>query len=67
MFVQVSHAFAMFPPTRYVRGEATRQHKRDDLYRICSKLEYGKPACILWLYNAICQFYVVFPDRYFSA
>jgi hypothetical protein len=26
MFVQGSHAFTMFPPTRYVMGGATRAH-----------------------------------------
>ena len=39
MFVQGSHAFAMFPPTRYVRGGATRAHKRDDLYQLFDKIE----------------------------
>ena len=41
-----------FPPTRYVRGGATRAHKRDDLYPISSKLTYRLPACIVWLYYA---------------
>jgi hypothetical protein len=29
-------------------GGATRAHKRDDLYPILSKFEYGEPACIVW-------------------
>ena len=45
-----SHAFAMFPPTRYVRGGATRAHRFDDLYPIWPKLDYSQPACIAWLY-----------------
>ena len=39
MFVQGSHAFAMFLPTRYVRGGVTRAHKRDDLYQLFDKIE----------------------------
>ncbi len=27
-------------------------HVHDYLYRIWSKLEYGRPACISWLYKA---------------
>ena len=46
MFVWGSHAFAMCPPTHYVRGGATRVHTCDDLYPIWSKLEYRLPACI---------------------
>ena len=42
-----------FPPTRYVRGGASRAHKRDDLYQNFSKAEYGEPAWIVWLYNAV--------------
>jgi hypothetical protein len=34
-------------------GGATRAHIRDDLYPICSIMEYGEPACIVWLYNAL--------------
>ena len=45
-----SHAFAMFPPTRYVRGGATRAQGGDDLYPIWSKLKYKLSACIVWLY-----------------
>jgi hypothetical protein len=51
-----------FPPTRYVMGGATRAHVRDDLYPICSKMEYGEPVCIVWLYNAL---YAVFLDNFF--
>ena len=42
-----------FPPTRYVRGGASRTHKRDDLYQICSKVAYGEPAYTVWLYSAV--------------
>ena len=35
-----------FLPTRYVRGRASRTHKRDDLYQNFSKVEYGEPAAL---------------------
>jgi hypothetical protein len=54
-----------FPPTRYVMGGATRAHIRDDLYPILSKLEFGRPAYIVWLYNALWLFYEVFLDNFF--
>ena len=60
-----SHAFAMFPPTRYVRGGATRAHKRDDLYPISSKFEYRLPACIVWLYYASSSTMWWFSDNFF--
>ena len=41
-----------FPPTRYVRGGASRAHKRDDLYQLWTKLKFRLPACIVWLYYA---------------
>ena len=46
-----------FPPTRYVMGGASRVHIRDNLYQICSKVEYGEPACTVWLYNAVYLYY----------
>ena len=33
-----------YTPMHYVRGMATRTHKRDDHYPICSKWHYG---CLL--------------------
>ena len=42
-----------FPPTRYVMGGVTRVDIRDDLYPICSIMQYGEPAGIVWLYNAL--------------
>jgi hypothetical protein len=39
---------------------ASHAHKRDDLYPICSKKEYGEPACFVWLYNALQLFYTFF-------
>ena len=52
MFVWGSHAFAMFSMINgeYPLGMCT--YYADDLYPICSKLEYRLSACIVWLYYA---------------
>ena len=42
-----------------------RTHIRDDLYQICSEVVYGEPACTLWLYNVLYQYYMGFPDNFF--
>ena len=62
IFVQGSHAFAMFLPTRYVRGGASRAHKRDDLYQLFDKID-----CLLALYGSTmhparlyCGFWTIF-------
>ena len=49
MFVQGSHTFATFPPTRNVRGVVTRTYGSDDHYQICSN-NYAlcMPLGIVW-------------------
>ena len=42
-----------FPPTRYVRGGASRAHKRDDLYQLLTKLKFRLPGCIVW-FSLLC-------------
>ena len=42
-----------FLPMRYVMGGASHVHILDDLYQICSKVEYGEPACTMWLFSAV--------------
>ena len=57
--------FAMFPPTRYVRGAALCAHKRDDLYQLLTKLKFRLPACIVWPYYAPSSTVWWFSDHFF--
>ena len=57
--------FAMFPPTRYVRGGVTRAHKRDDLYQLLTKLKFRLPACIVWFHYASSSIIGWFLDNFF--
>ena len=63
MFVYGSHAFAIFSPTRYVMGGASRAHKRDDPYHIFSKGVWGASShCVTlqWSLTVLCGF----PDNF---
>ena len=42
-----------------------RTYYADDLYQICSKLEYRLPGCIVWLYYASSSIIWWFPDNFF--
>ena len=53
------------PPMCYMRGGASRAHKRDDLYQIWSELEYRLPAFIVWLYYASSSTMWWFLDNFF--
>ena len=57
-----------FPPMRYVRGGAlrTRIHDMTTFARFVQKWNMGiEPACTVRLYNAVCLYYVDFPDNFF--
>ena len=60
-----SHAVAMFSATCYVRGGASRTHKRDDLNQLLTKLKFMLPACIVWFYYASSSIIWWFPDNFF--
>ena len=65
MFVQGSHAFAMFPPTRYLRGGATRAHNVTTFTNVLTKLKFRLPACIVWFYYASSSIIWWFLDKFF--
>ena len=55
-----------FPPTRYVRGGASRAHKRDYHYQLLTKLKFRLPASIVWFYASSSIIWWL-PDNFFSA
>ena len=55
LYREAMHLQCFLPTCYVINGEyllGMHTHYSDDLYPICSKLEYKLPACIVWLYCA---------------